>query len=110
MTLQVGGLVLKDISFKIIHWKLVDQNGREIPLRYGITNQGSPLQKEFKANGIPVDFFSDIPKDVDQLTLEFKIEIKTPSGVEMLERKIPLKRAYFKTSFFEGFGEGPYRS
>lgn len=103
MTLQVGNYPPVEVTFKVIHWKLIDQNGREIPLKYGITDRGDFLQKEFVANDIPLDFFSDIPGDINQLTLEFKIEIKTPSGVEILEKKIPLKRAYFKTTFSEIF-------
>lgn len=104
ITLQVGNVTPKRIKFRLIEWKLLRPSGEKIPMRY--EHEGGEevyLKKVFDGNGFPNAFYCDIPKDVDQLTLDFKIEILKEDGAsEIVERTIPLKRTYFKTSFFEG--------
>lgn len=108
VTVSIGPAQKERPRFKILKWRLIDEQNRDIPLQFG-TKQGGPgvgnefFEQEFIGRGNSLVFFCDIPDSVKEITLEFKIEIKMDSGkVHVVEESIPLKRAYYKTSLFEG--------
>lgn len=102
-------------GFVIKHWAIKDMKGKTLhgqaERQFGSTfgeKPGRPeqiLNQEFRYKGLAesFDFYYDIPKHVKQLTLEFEVEITSPKGEKItVKDSIPLKRATFKTNFFEG--------
>lgn len=104
VTLQVSttDYPKKKGTYKILGFGLVDDQGKEIPFKFEAKDLGDYRNHEFKTYGMPIAFFTEIPKDVKSLILEFKIEVELTDGqTHIVEESIPLKRAHFEVGLFE---------
>ena len=101
-------------DFQIKNWKLKDDRGNIFEtvtkrnfefLQKGYQHIENILNRKFKCADLDevFNFYYDIPNNIKNLTLEFEIEITSPKGEKItVKDSIPLKRATFKTNFFEG--------
>jgi hypothetical protein len=114
--LRIGGRgEIPTFKFVIKKWVLRDdkKNVYDQIVRHdfgyrekGLQKIGNILNTEYGFRELTetFNFYYDIPKHVKYLTLEFEVEITSPQGEKItVKDSIPLKRAVFKTSFFEGF-------
>jgi len=102
-------------NFLIKHWAIKDSKGNLIQGKAEREFGGSLGRKpgrveeildkkyQYKDLAETFSFYYDIPNSVKNLILEFEVEITSPQGEKVtVKDSIPLKRATFKTSFFEG--------
>lgn len=102
MGVQVGDHPPQKGKFKILKWQLIANSGQKISVKFEVKEIDDPWNREFDTNAYPIAFFADIPKDVKDLMLDFKIQIKMQDGsVHVVEEKISLKKASFEVGLFD---------
>jgi len=103
ISLSILPLHAKRATFKFVKWELVDKTGFKIPMLFGVYEiEDSFYNNEHVAYGNPIPFYLNIPSDVQEATLNFKIEVKMRDGnVHIVEDSIPLKRVSFKVGPFD---------
>lgn len=109
-TLQVTDLSVSNGEFELLEWVLEDPSGNPVKMLFSDINGGNTSEenvyreRKIKALGFPIPFYTDIPKDVDELVLKFKIKLEAKDGEShIVEESIPLHRAYFKPSIWESY-------